>query len=199
MDFEVYDYVFSEKYHRPYKFLGESPVILDLGVNIGLTIVDLKTEYPDSVIYGYEMDLENYKLALKNTKNLNKVSVSNCAVWGSSGKVSYSKSGNHDAYHLDAVNPLQGNCVVAVEAISINDIVKKNNLNIIDYIKMDVEGAEQNILEANTEWLEITKQIKIEVHFDREVMLMFKSLLDQHGFKTIIDSHHWSTLIGYRD
>ena len=46
-----------------------------------------------------------------------------------------------------------------IKTISINDIVKKNRLNKIDFIKFDINGYEEEVFEKNTEWLNITNCI----------------------------------------
>ncbi len=46
-----------------------------------------------------------------------------------------------------------------IKTISINDIVKKNRLNKIDFIKFDINGYENEVFEKNTEWLNITNCI----------------------------------------
>lgn len=46
-----------------------------------------------------------------------------------------------------------------IKTISINDIVKNNKLNKIDFIKFDINGYENEVFEKNTEWLNITNCI----------------------------------------
>jgi len=34
----------------------------------------------------------------------------------------------------------------------------------VDYVKMDIEGAEEHVLRINTDWAGIVRTIKVEVH-----------------------------------
>ena len=46
-----------------------------------------------------------------------------------------------------------------IKTISINEIVKIENLNKIDFIKFDINGYEYDVFSKNLEWLEITNCI----------------------------------------
>lgn len=59
-------YVFHDQYHLAPGRLPDRPVILDLGSNIGCTIVHYKYLYGGSRIIGVEMDEGNYELAKRN-------------------------------------------------------------------------------------------------------------------------------------
>jgi FkbM family methyltransferase len=199
IDHEVFEYVFVEKYHRPFKEITTSkPVILDLGTNIGLTVIDFKNICPGAIIYGYEMDIENFELAKKNCKNLADVYLFNNAVWFEESILKYDKSVNVDAYKIDTNIKNEQN-TIEVKTISIDNIIEEHKLKSIDYIKMDIEGAEYNIFQNGLEWLKRTKQLKIEVHFGEDIFKFIDEKLKQYGFKTMKDTHHWSTIIGYRD
>lgn len=63
---------------------------------------------------------------------------------------------------------------------------------------MDVEGAEYEIFQRNTEWLKSVQRLKIEVHHDEDVFNFIQNILIANGFKTVKDTHHWSTIIAYK-
>jgi FkbM family methyltransferase len=197
VDQEVYEYVFSQQYHRPVHLLRDSPVILDLGTNIGLSVVDLKLVYPDARIYGFEMDKNNYEVAQKNCSTIPAVHISNKAIWKSNGMMSYQKAGNDDAYKLDP-SVANGKNEISVETITIDKIIAENNIDFVDFVKMDIEGAELEIFEAPLDWLNKVGEIKIEVHYDKSRFDFFIQKLQQYGFTAQVDTHHWSTVIGYR-
>jgi FkbM family methyltransferase len=199
VDQEVYDYVFVEKYHRPFKEITvKEPVILDLGANIGLTIIDFKILYPASKIFAYELDKDNYDLSVLNCKKLTGCYLHNEAIWCEPTQIKYNKGVNNDAYKIE-INIPQNENTISVNAVTVGQIIERYQLKSIDYVKLDIEGAEYEVFQKNLEWLNITKQIKIEVHYGAELFEFFKKKLEEHGFKTVKDTHHWSTLIGYKD
>jgi FkbM family methyltransferase len=67
-----------------------------------------------------------------------------------------------------------------IEAIGIRELMEKYNLEYIDLLKIDIEGAEQELFESNYEdWLPKVKVMIIELH-DR-----FKPLSSKNFLKVI--------------
>jgi FkbM family methyltransferase len=198
VDQEVYDYVFKDKYHHPYiELTSANPVILDLGANIGLTAVDYQLLYPGATIYSYEMDVDNYELARKNCTPYKSIHLFNKAVWYKEGVFTYNKSANADAYKLESLEGGSGTpCEVATT--SIKSIIEENNIKWVDFVKLDIEGAELEVFQNDLSWLNKVSQTKIEVHYGEDVFAEIQRKLVEHGFETKKDTHHWSTIIAYR-
>ena len=65
----------------------------------------------------------------------------------------------------------------------ISDIIRENNVDRIDYLKVDVERSELNVLEGiEEEHWPLIKQIVIEVHDEDGRLETIQSLLEKHGF-----------------
>jgi FkbM family methyltransferase len=187
---------FEHGYHRPLLKLKKKSVILDLGSNVGYTIIDFRNEWPDSKIYGVEMDRENFKLCKNNISNIKNVNVINCAVWHRNAKLKYNKDDNEDAYKI---SNSPNKKYRTIKAMNLASLILHWGLKEIDYIKMDIEGAEKEIFElGNLSWLRKVKQISIELHgtISQDKII---GILKSAGMKTRIDSRHWSTIIGYRN
>lgn len=196
IDREVIDYVLVDQYHLPppNAEIPNNAIILDLGSNIGLTIAHMKHLYPDATIYGYEMNVENFLLAKRNTSYFNRVYVFNNAIWINDQVVSYSKSSDFDAYSISK-NTNKGE-QIDVQGITIPSIIKQHNLSNIDYIKMDIEGAEKDILiQEDLSWLRIVKALNIEMHLnDDEILQTYIDILINNGFKAWKDDKHWCSI-----
>src|ERR1051326_244812 len=54
IDQDVFLATFLHQYHRSPFHLGVDPFIVDLGCNIGLTMVDFKRQYPEATVVGVE-------------------------------------------------------------------------------------------------------------------------------------------------
>lgn len=198
VDQEVFDYVFKDKYHHPHiGLVSPTPVILDLGANIGLTAVDYQLLYPGSTIYSYEMDIDNYELACKNCAPYKSIHLFNKAVWYEQGVFTYNKAVNADAYKLESIDKGSGTAC-EVSTISINSIIEENKIKWVDFVKLDIEGAEYEIFQKDLSWLNKVGQTKIEVHYGEEVFSEIQRKLTEYGFETLKDTHHWSTIIAYR-
>jgi FkbM family methyltransferase len=192
---------FCEKYHLPPRILPKNPVILDLGSNIGATILHFKHLYPSSRIIGVEMDEDNYKLAKTNTGFLGDVELIHGAISCFDGIVSYNKATGEDAYSIISNEKTNGTrSLINVNSITIPSIISKYNLPVVDFIKMDIEGEEIKLFEKHTDlsWLDLVKSLNIEVHGDLSHLQEIVSLLEKSGFRAWKDTHHWSAIMAVR-
>lgn len=194
-DRDVFKYVFYNQYHLPHQPLPDDAVILDLGTNIGLTVAHYKHLYPGSRIFGYEMDAANYALALRNCAGLPDCHILNKAVWHQKGIVEYNPAADADAYRIDkGQQPLKSSDTVSVEALSINDIIEAHGLHRIDFIKMDVEGAEKEILtNGDLAWTDKVRCMGIEIH-DKSFIAPAMKILESRGFQCRKDNRHWTLI-----
>jgi FkbM family methyltransferase len=184
---------FQGLYHLPPHQLPENATILDLGANIGCTILHFISLFPTARIIGVEMDQENYALAEFNLRGfLDQFTLIHAAVWVEDCEVSY---GGQEAWGFHVVQ----NGHNRIQAVTIQTIMAEHNIDQIDYLKMDVEGAEQNLLTTKAEWLLKTNAIKIEVHDNDAAIPTFIEKLTQAGLKAWKDTHHWSCVVGLRE
>ncbi len=94
----------------------------------------------DAKIYAFEPDANAYE-ALKCVKEkykLNNVILENVLL-------------SNKEENVDFVSMIPNTPVVKMNAVTVDKFVNDNNIDRIDYIKMDVEGAEQHILEGAKE------------------------------------------------
>lgn len=204
IDKEVVFYVLQDLYHLPpdTSKISKNPVILDLGSNIGLTIAHLKHIYPDAKIFGYEMNYQNYLLALRNTKYYEDIVIFNKAVWSEDGLVSYNINSNFDAYtiindniEIDKVEMFE------IQSICLKSIISENRLTHIDYLKMDIEGAEKVILESeDLSWMDLVSVMNIEMHsISDDDFNKFLKIIESKGFSVSKDNKHWSSIIAVKN
>ena len=192
--------VFNQKYHRPdISIIDKNPVIVDLGSNIGLSIIDLKYLYPTALIIGVELDIDNFQLAMLNCQKLENVRLYNNAVWVNNEELTYNKNVPNDSYSInEAIVIEKKKYINKIQGITMDKLIESNMINKIDYLKMDIEGAEDAIFEGNTLWLEKVNYTKIEVHNGSNSMDFITKKLKNSGFKVRKYNIHWSTLIGER-
>lgn len=74
---------------------------------------------------------------------------------------------------------------IRCELTSIGDILKDHSINEVDYLKVDAEGAEIEILNAvsRDDWLRI-KQVVVETHRGNDAMNQVEQILRNQGFET---------------
>ena len=141
----------------------EIATIWDLGANIGLTMCHLAIECPRARIVGVELDPENAALCRHNIEPwVARCALVEAAVWDVDGEVVYGREeGNEHAFRVDP-DAADGR---TARAISLNSLLERYSPETaIDYVKVDIEGAEQRVLQLNTAWAERVRAIKVEVH-----------------------------------
>jgi len=139
-------------------------VIIDAGANCGLA-----TQYfynHAKQIYAIEPSPENYEALAKN-KEVNqwdKVKLYNAALANHEGETPiYFNTGNRTA---NSITSNWGHGGEAVKTITIGTLFKENNIETIDFLKMDIEGAEDQVL-TSEEFKEYAPRIKammVEYH-----------------------------------
>ena len=200
IDRDVIKYVFCNQYHLPLQELPDKSIILDLGSNIGLTLIHFKKLYPGANVFGFEMDRENFEIALHNISGLQHCWLFNEAVWTKNGEVKYSETDFEDGFNIinDESIPAKKKLKV-VQATTIDQIILEHSLTRIDYLKMDIEGAEKNIFtETSCDWLDIVQQLNIEGH-DATFLGEIIKILQMRGFICLEDKAHKSLVRAYRN
>ncbi len=137
----TYEDIFSKEIYR-FKASGERPVIIDCGANIGVSVLYFKSLYPDSTIIAFEPDANNFDLLKSNVliNGLQNVDLRKAAVWITEGEISFESSGS-EASHISATAQPSAQAIPSVRLADILSGFQK-----IDFLKIDIEGAEWEVL-----------------------------------------------------
>ena len=156
------------------KFFQVQPedVYVDLGANIGMNCAYAESKGA-SKIYAVEPDPDVFK-ALQKNAGANWV-LENIAVSNKKGFMEISMWPNWQVKRI-------------LKCTTLEDIIERNNIEKIDYLKIDIEGGEKDLvysIQPET-WSKISK-IFIEYHEDvygysEETRIEFIKTIQQHGF-----------------
>jgi len=146
-DYKVFEEVILKKTYNRYKVkFNENQVWLDLGGNIG-TFTCLAAKHCKKV-YSYEVEKENYKILKSNVKlnKLKNVEIFKLGVTeqGNEKKL-YICNGDYNKYQHTLLNLKKKLKTVKIKSIRFKDTLSSD----INCIKIDIEGAEMEILENN--------------------------------------------------
>jgi FkbM family methyltransferase len=187
-DPEVLADAFGGLYHRPPADLDEVSRIIDLGSNIGATIVQLATVFPDSQFVGVELDRGNYEMCVANTKHLgNRCTILWAAAWTHDGEVRYGGRQEWE-YQVSASGEKRA------PALAMATILNRAG-GAADYLKMDIEGAERDILRNASEWAPLVRCIRVEVHIPYTTDECIRDL-EAAGFRCRMDVDQTEDVIG---
>ena len=192
-DFYALRDTFFAQYHLPPP--GIVPrTIWDLGANIGLTMAHFAALFPDSRIVGVELDADNAALCRENlTPWADRCRLLVGAVWTDDGEVTYRRErGREQGFRV-----IDGGGDVSARSLTLNSLLEDQPWARIDYVKMDIEGAEREVLRSAVEWAQHVESIKVEVHEPYSVQECERDLRAL-GFETLRDERHWAAVIGVR-
>jgi len=160
-------------------------VIYDLGANIGIASLRFALQYPNARFYGFEPVPANYEVCSLNFKNLRSAEAFPWAVGSRSEMTTFECNEDPRGGHLQATpanTHLQSKKRMEVQVYSIADLVEVRKLEPPDFLKIDVEGAEMEVLKGMGEVVQCVKRIFVETHGAtlREECLKW---MRDHGFK----------------
>jgi FkbM family methyltransferase len=171
-DIETFGQIFLYAHYRTHGFARHAdivayyesctnPLILDLGANIGLSPLYFAKNWPRATIVGVEPDAGNYALFERNIaaqKNIIPV----C------GAVASRRS------HAHIINPhesawgyrttIDDSNSGGLPAIPVTELLDQHRECEPFICKIDIEGAEQELFSANTQWVERFPIVIIELH-----------------------------------
>lgn len=151
----------------------ESPIIVDFGAHIGLSVIYFKLQYPNSKIYAYEANPTAFEILNENifTNNLNDVTTYNLFVDTHKGvrEVHQDKQGDWlstTSYISGSWKGTEATSPITIEGTDakeiINGIVNENGK--IDLLKIDIEGFEVKVLDHIKEELKSIDSLIVEFH-----------------------------------
>lgn len=141
-----------------------SPVIIDIGANIGDSLIYFKWLYPKSKIYAFEPLPIAYNMMLKNVElnNFKNVNMFNVGLGNKNERIKF-YSDKKGTSRLSSINKLEKESD-EIQIKKLSSYKEITRLKKIDLIKIDVEGSEMSILEDIKSILINTKKVIIEYH-----------------------------------
>jgi FkbM family methyltransferase len=154
----AYREIFGREIYR-FKSYDPSPVIIDCGANIGMSILYFKRLFPDAQILAFEPDEGNFELLSKNVElnNLEDVELRKAAIWINNGTISFD-SNESEASRISEHK--ESSRQVKCERLS--DLLE-NYIN-IDFLKIDIEGAEWEVIKDCAKKLSQVENMFLEYH-----------------------------------
>lgn len=188
---ELYDDIFHTKSYY-WDGVSARPFILDLGAHIGLAALYFKERYPQATVVSFEANPETFSLLEKNVRqnHLTGVQTVHAAVGKEEGTATFhiDKRGKDawswgDSIVINDWNDPKDYEAVTVPAVRLSAYMSQP----VDILKIDVEGAETEVLEECADKLSQVKRIVMEFHHsasnpDNDFKKIIR-ILRSHGFR----------------
>lgn len=170
-----------------YKFDTKTdvPLILDCGANIGLSAIYFKRLYPNSRVIAFEADKDIANILKENltTFGYTDVEIVPKAVWTEETTLHFQSDGAVGGKVVEDTNTEK---TTDIEAVRLKDYLVNSTVN---FLKIDVEGAEYEILKDCRDELHKIENIFIEYHSflkDEQKLDEILLMLKEAGFKYYI-------------
>ncbi|MFN4762869.1 FkbM family methyltransferase [Gillisia sp. Q332] len=146
-----------------YKFKTSTlePYIIDGGANIGLATIYFKKLYPLSKIVCFEPDPEIFKTLKQNIGvfNFRQIELIQKGLWNANSKLFF-KSEGADAGLIAEIDKNNSTPESEIEVVSLKPYLQQP----VDFLKLDIEGAETVVLRDIQDDLGNIKRIFVEYH-----------------------------------
>jgi FkbM family methyltransferase len=182
-------------YHLPPP--GMQPrTIIDAGLCTALTLVDYLTRFPSSFVVGIEPQPYYAKLAGQLSRRwAGRSTVIEAALWWNDTEVLDLLTPSGNEYGASVSNRKLCGPNMSVKSVSVSSLVDR--FGEIDFLKLDVEGAEREILRRKVDWCTRVKCVKVELHDGYTVAECIEDL-EHLGFECVPDARHWACVMGVR-
>jgi FkbM family methyltransferase len=179
--FFLHEEIFQEEVYA-FNSANQSPRIIDGGANIGLSVIYFKRRFPNSRITAFEADPAVAQVLKKNlqVRGLGDVEVRAEALWSRDGELAFQTEGA-DGGRIGS----SSGSVVKVPAVALIDQLVEP----IDFLKLDIEGAEFEALQSCRGRLGNVEKAFIEYHSragESQQLPDLLALLRDEGFRCFV-------------
>lgn len=158
-----------------------SPRVIDGGGHIGLSAIYAKAKFPDARITVFEPEDESHALLLRNLADngMRDVEVVKAGLYSHDGEISFGADGS------------DGSSIFSAEARSVIPVRRLSSFltEEVDFLKLNIEGAESEVIREIEPHLHKVREIVIEYHGFPEIGQKLHEILetlDRNGFRYMI-------------
>ncbi len=178
--------------------------ILEAGAYDARDTLEMESLWPQAKIYAFEAAPNAFKILQNKTKGHRNIFIYNMALSNRNGTATFYLSTNAEgsssllnpALHLDHFPTVHFNSQIESKTIILDDWAQQEGVDRIDFMWLDLQGAEYMVLSASPNLLSTVKVIYAEVNFVElyegcVIYPLFKKWLESEGFEEIfMDPDH---------
>ncbi|MFZ1908748.1 MAG: FkbM family methyltransferase [Burkholderiales bacterium] len=166
-DMSVFETVFLKReFDLP--FLRQPQLIIDGGANVGYSTAYFGKSFPNAKVVAIEPSSENVAILRTNCGEFKNVDVIEGGLWPESGYLRIVNP-NDPAWSFRCEPTRQG-AEGAFPAYSIDDVMRRSGMERCSLLKLDVEGAEEQLFSRPGDWLGRVDAILVEVHSEAALL-----------------------------
>jgi FkbM family methyltransferase len=187
-DVPTFEQVFvNEEYALPFVRIKPA-LVIDAGANIGLSVRYLAARFPAARLVAIEPEASNFRILRRNTRSLPSVTLLRAAVWNRETPLEIANPG--DEKWAFQVREASGGRVPAVTIGSLLAAVSPRERVVV---KLDIEGAEVEVLDASAaSWIPKVDVLIVELHdrFRPGCTAALRRAVAGHGFREYVSGEN---------
>lgn len=178
--------------YRVLRILGRSnpKVVFDVGANVGNWTKELNQYSPDSVVFSFEPVPQTFEMLCQNLKGMHKVKLQPFALSDREGTLLFNFYPANPYFSSIYKTTLDSNFqTLSVNTISGDAFCDEQNIEEIDFLKIDVEGSENKVLEGFSRRIKDQKIKVIQFEYgpqnveSRFLLKDFYKMLGENGYQ----------------
>lgn len=188
------------------QYLPENPVIVEAGAYHGSDTVDMATQWPHALIYSFEPVPHLYEQLVEKSRNFKNIHTFQIALSNKTGTAEfYISSGQSIGGSSSLLRPKEHlkdhpdiifrDCI-RVNTTTLDSWAAQHNIEKIDFLWLDMQGAEALMLRASSKIIKTVKVILTEVNITEqyencELYVSYKNWLNSIGFEVVREDLPW--------
>jgi len=195
--------VVSKKYIS--KFLKEDPIIVEAGAHIGVDTCEMAKLWPKAKIFAFEPIPEIFEQLKNNTSSYPNVQCFQMALGDKTGVCTINQSSGESNGSSSLLEPKEHLVIhpsvlfekkIEVKVTTLKDWMITNKIEKVDFLWLDLQGFELNVLKESVEIISKTSTIYTEVsiienYSNSALYPQLKSFLENAGFKAKKEKIAW--------
>jgi len=183
--------VFIDKTYKPSsdKFPRELETVIDLGAFFGDFSLWVTNNYAVGKVYAVEFQKDNFELLCQNIKTNKleeKIIPINTAVYCETNVKVGAKKYTAKWTNILEIDPSADADEDSISSITLSDLLKTHNIEVVDFLKMDIEGSERYVLTPDNAQLfkDKVRYVGFEAHALNSVdPLIYVKYFEDLGYK----------------
>ena len=190
------------------KFKKHIGLVIDVGAHHGETISFLIKNFNFKAIYAFEPNFKSYQMLKKKIDSVDKniilinkgVGIRNEKKFlietTDSASATYCdfKINSHYLKRKKFFYNFNANKKQETQLLNLSTFIKKNKIKKIDYLKIDTEGYELNVVKGLNKYIKIIRLIHFEHHYDD----MYKKKYTYHDIHSHLSKNHFCKIFKLR-
>lgn len=165
--------------------------VIDIGAHVGIFSTYASQRVGEGRVFAFEPHPDNFKMLSrhKEINGLSNLSVNNLAITGESGNKNLNVSPDNNTGGHSLYLKADSSKKIEVETMSLREFCEQEKIEKINFLKLDCEGAEFEILKSDQAILDRVEKVILECHpYEGNPASDMMEILEKNNFQLYRDS-----------